>query len=1453
LDVTLTEGGTDGEGQLQKKPSSGEGAEEDDDEWDFENMSIVQAFCEGFLYEEDYATIGAFVGFLGCLILFGNIVAMYEEPWWLGHAMWVGMLIIICSICPIIKYFHVYQVTWDMYLMGTLFFGMLWGSGLALFTGPLAADVNDYTSLMLLSVCVMYPCFLCLLVTFYKWWDDNWEITPFIVYSFPICFFFIAAFIFQMYIWEGSHIGGWLTVLLVLTITVIWFLRAWIMNEMYLPPYYQKKGNQLMASASFTAIAVAVVFDVDLFYFLSIGFFFIIVKFLLNVVGHEMTRRPDSMVFFSPYIFPVYSYDPHTDNLIDENGQIRNLFVVFIALLVWGVLSAMFTFPIGVGVSVAAAVLVVMALVSATLISITPVQMGIAARFVTEPMLKEAAQGVKSLFAERRRELKISCKEWVEKDKQEAQYEAELKRLTHGGGASKKGGGGGGADDLLAQMHAMFGDDISDDEGDAGGDGPEAEEAPGVPKQTAAQLAWNIEDSLYNIMFEEDSDGRDVRRFDSILNFVDALVDTIRGGHGPFGFVSLGGVPYKLYSHFFKPDPNSKYNPDGTRKVPVEDPPLVDTKTILVDLWSLDEQLSQQYHEEMRAIIHFQLLVMVAAQARLAREGVLFQKFLRENRFKLMSNGINPPKDIFKTHSYASINIALVAVWLLSLTPEERERFHELKSNFTEEISVRDMMMDDEDAQAKEEHETVRARMKRREEIMCRRRYQDFQARRLRRQEHGTQPEGAHDEVLLNAEEALLEIESGWSCRPGMFGRALQFQDPDFLPEMESIGGSPAAREIVDWRMSTAININAGLFDAGTDPDDVHQGVFADGWLLSALSIVAASGGVDDDKVDRLIDNLFITKTTSATGAYAIKLHMNAQWESVICDDYFPVLDNQHKSEDCNGAACAYSKGFKEMWVPLIEKAFAKYYGGYAAIEEGTVMMGLSALTGGESEEIFLGKESRGAHRTKLWDTLIQYQRNKFLMGAGTVAADNADREIQESGLVFGACYVIYAVRQIDGIRLIKLRNPPGDHAEWMGDWGDLSPLWTRRLKHKLGWSDEDDNTFWMSFDDFTNAFRSLYVCKYYDPERWPKQVLRGEWKEGCNPGLPCKHNPDCEVDSNPQYQLRVDRPTEVCLTLTQVDEEDLAPPDIHPIALYLCSNVAKDRAMRVSELNTRNVVARSGDPVREREVRCYCTLEPRTYTLLCGTYLKEMDGPFKLEVQANFPVQVEQIWPALWKEKGPETLVEKLANKAAKKAEELKRKVEEKAQEQVDKLKEKHKDKIDAAKALVKGEDATRREDEEVEQKEKEKEEEERKKQEEIENCPWVKVWDPNQGKYYYYNTETSISVWDEPAGFVEGVKSDDVNAATSIQAAFRGKQGRKKNKKKKEKPPCKDFFYDASIGSKYEPEGGWKIDRKGKKATAPWGDVFDLVEHEKLDGDVIVWEAPQADDDEDDDDDYY
>jgi len=43
-----------------------------------------------------------------------------------------------------------------------------------------------------------------------------------------------------------------------------------------------------------------------------------------------------------------------------------------------------------------------------------------------------------------------------------------------------------------------------------------------------------------------------------------------------------------------------------------------------------------------------------------------------------------------------------------------------------------------------------------------------------------------------------------------------------------------------------------------------------------------------------------------------------------------------------------------------------------------------------------------------------------------------------------------FQVREVDGHKLVQIRNPWANEVEWNGPWSDSSPEWTDRIKHKL-------------------------------------------------------------------------------------------------------------------------------------------------------------------------------------------------------------------------------------------------------------------------------------------------------------------------------------------------------------------------------------------------------------------
>ena len=67
-----------------------------------------------------------------------------------------------------------------------------------------------------------------------------------------------------------------------------------------------------------------------------------------------------------------------------------------------------------------------------------------------------------------------------------------------------------------------------------------------------------------------------------------------------------------------------------------------------------------------------------------------------------------------------------------------------------------------------------------------------------------------------------------------------------------------------------------------------------------------------------------------------------------------------------------------------------------------------------------------------------------------------------------------------DDTRLCKIRNPWGNF-EWKGDWSDSSDLWTSELKKKCNFTEANDGTFFMCWEDAQVYFSRFSVNKYVD------------------------------------------------------------------------------------------------------------------------------------------------------------------------------------------------------------------------------------------------------------------------------------------------------------------------------------------------------------------------------------
>lgn len=107
------------------------------------------------------------------------------------------------------------------------------------------------------------------------------------------------------------------------------------------------------------------------------------------------------------------------------------------------------------------------------------------------------------------------------------------------------------------------------------------------------------------------------------------------------------------------------------------------------------------------------------------------------------------------------------------------------------------------------------------------------------------------------------------------------------------------------------------------------------------------------------------------------------------------------------------------------------------------------------------------------WTQLVAAHASGWPICAGVPDVIDRDTEA-DFGLPEEHAYSVLSVRELNGEKMIKLRNPWGK-GEWQGKWGDRSSEWTDETRTQLDWHDwQQDGQFWMQFEDFCYFFNML-------------------------------------------------------------------------------------------------------------------------------------------------------------------------------------------------------------------------------------------------------------------------------------------------------------------------------------------------------------------------------------------
>jgi len=342
-------------------------------------------------------------------------------------------------------------------------------------------------------------------------------------------------------------------------------------------------------------------------------------------------------------------------------------------------------------------------------------------------------------------------------------------------------------------------------------------------------------------------------------------------------------------------------------------------------------------------------------------------------------------------------------------------------------------------------------------------------------------------------------------------GASRKFEDDEFLLEDKVMNyGNDTADQI--------ICVSDKVFIDGIDPTDIAQGEAGDCWFLSSLCSFAnyvekneKEKRTTSNLLRRVINNDENNKPNN--GIYIFTFYYFGEWHDVIIDDRLPLKiyekDNvsgakrQRKLKDSRGTTF-YPDQVSDYWALLLEKAFAKFVGGYMNLEGGCPRWAVTYLSGGITthDEI---DESFSVQNALLNDGIFEYLEK--IEDTSLIVVSNYDNDSPQNyalGLIAGHAYSVEDFEVINGTKIVKLRNPWGA-GEWKGDWGDdwiienadsklrnINSVQRRKLDvdNLLKGTDDEDGMFWMAWTDFVREFEALTVCHLEDSRDQEQRFL---------------------------------------------------------------------------------------------------------------------------------------------------------------------------------------------------------------------------------------------------------------------------------------------------------------------------------------------------------------------------
>jgi hypothetical protein len=444
----------------------------------------------------------------------------------------------------------------------------------------------------------------------------------------------------------------------------------------------------------------------------------------------------------------------------------------------------------------------------------------------------------------------------------------------------------------------------------------------------------------------------------------------------------------------------------------------------------------------------------------------------------------------------------------------------------------------------------------------------------------------------------------------------ITFDDAEFPPSNASLFPTQPNRcSRIVWKRLYELFPEGtfATFIRGPEEGRIVQGALGDAWFLSALSVLVCTGYEN-------LEKLFVS-CEPKHGIYQLRFHKDGQWRIVTIDDRIPV------DAETNTPIFSRCRNPAEVWVQLVEKAYAKLHGSYEAIEAGHICDALTDLTSEYAGEVQLKPDP-----LEVAEQLRVATQGGFLCGLARIEPD-ATGTYSNDGILTNHAYGVVGVyhEAAPGVTLVRTRSVWTDR-EWTGRWAAKSRDWLPDIVQRVQPNFDDEDTFHVDSADVAKQFNTIYTVRLGMEPRWTKYEFQSEWSTGTASAGGCV-NFDSWVQ-NPQWKVlsHANLPNRILVSVRQPDAKlrqilrNSGEVAYNSIGVFVLRMSKPEESFKLEKAGTSDLVILS-TYLTARENTIEFDAEPGVaYAVVPSSFEPNIDSRFFLRIYTQYVAEVSEL-----------------------------------------------------------------------------------------------------------------------------------------------------------------------------------------------------------------------------------